>query len=295
MTKKHAAKRKFNKKAPPPVAPAPIPGYAEAAPEFRAELDRALRSIDGDPRNPENIAAFGRKATESLGNIGTGMIRLRGELANHASETKQIFGTIEAGISGIDLAGFGQDLMKVMRVAGRRVLSPSEMKLLDQVEDKLPKKVTDPLALVRKLEATAKELQKDLGDADILGLARNEAARHLALFLGAGKEVLRRYDEKYIPEAEKQPGPDAAPRLADIKQRRQDFAARILVLEGSAEAAVVAGQQIALMAQKLDENLKQVRQALSEQEDWKAKLAAANKSPAEKAAQPPPAPKPPAP
>jgi hypothetical protein len=149
--------------------------FADAAPELKSEMEKAMEPID---RNPDSLPAV----------IAYGMAEI-------------------------------EDIQKIMD------------------------RINDIFATTPPTTAGILPLMKE---AEKLGISRVEATRALAVPLGAAKEVLRRYNEEYIPEAKKQfeESQDAENGLylADVMKRKEDFIDRITLLESTRAASVIAAQ-----------------------------------------------------
>ena len=69
----------------------------------------------------------------------------------------------------------------------------------------------------------------------------------VAVYLGAGDEVLRRYNQEYIPKAKKQFADSQNPEddlfLKAVIKRKEDFIDRITVLDGLHAAALIGAQE----------------------------------------------------
>lgn len=70
-----------------------------------------------------------------------------------------------------------------------------------------------------------------------LGALRAQTSANIDMYIGAASEVLRRYDEVYIPAAQalfdNNKTPDNADDLRIQQQRRDDFINRIAILQGT--------------------------------------------------------------
>jgi hypothetical protein len=88
-------------------------------------------------------------------------------------------------------------------------------------------------------------LRQTMTDAEQLGLCRLDTTRELSMLLGATKEVLRRYNEEYIPQAHKDfsmgNDPEDELYLQDVMRRKEDFMTRTTELERSRVVCVNAG------------------------------------------------------
>ncbi|MEZ0226230.1 MAG: hypothetical protein ACAH83_16865 [Alphaproteobacteria bacterium] len=88
-------------------------------------------------------------------------------------------------------------------------------------------------------------LRQTMIDAEKLGLHRLDVTRDLSLLLGTTKEVLRRYNEEYIPQAERDfrasNDPEDELYLKDVLKRQNDFIDRIAELEKARGDSIIAG------------------------------------------------------
>jgi hypothetical protein len=92
-----------------------------------------------------------------------------------------------------------------------------------------------------------------LGKFGIKGVPMNEevfaeAQRQVCLYFGAAPEVLRRYEEEFIPAARKQfeaTGHTGDQKyLDDVLQRKEDFIERLQILQGALSASAVLSRQL---------------------------------------------------
>jgi hypothetical protein len=94
-------------------------------------------------------------------------------------------------------------------------------------------------------------LKQSMIEAEKLGLNRIEATRELSMLLGATKEVLRRYNEEYIPEASKAFAADNSPEnelyTTDVLRRKDDFIERVAELEKARVESINAGASLRSM------------------------------------------------
>jgi hypothetical protein len=85
-------------------------------------------------------------------------------------------------------------------------------------------------------------------EAGKLGLARVDATRELAIYIGASSEVLRRYDQEYIREANKNfresNDPEDREYLDNVLKRKADFVERAAALEHLRYDSIVTAQQL---------------------------------------------------
>jgi uncharacterized protein YaaN involved in tellurite resistance len=148
------------------------------------------------------------------------------------------------------------------------------------MQEALPEMLMEMIKLVKDIEETDKGIVQVMGEAEKLGLARIEATREISLYLGASKEVLRRYNEEYIPQAQKDFEESGDPEdelvLKNIQKRKEDFLDRITVLEGSRAASVIAAQQLRQILETMEDQRKKIQDIIyNSQNEWKAMLASA--------------------
>ena len=165
-------------------------------------------------------------------------------------------------------------------LTGKNAKRSDDEKLVKDMQDALPEMLFEMIRLVDNIQKTEIGIKEVMKEAEKLGLARVEATREISVYLGASKEVMRRYNEEYIPEANKtfedSQDPEDELYLKDVMKRKDDFTDRILVLEGSRAASVIAAQQLRQMMETMEDQRKKIQDIIyNSQNEWKAMLAAA--------------------
>jgi hypothetical protein len=210
---------------------------------------------------------------------------------------------LEGGLKGLNLDKFGEATQKLLKglaggtvkgvkgvtkffknlkdgLTGANAKRTEDEKLVKDMQDALPEMLFQMIALVDNIAKTEIGIKEVMKEAEKLGLARVEATREIGVYLGSSKEVLRRYNEEYIPEANKQfeesQDPEDELYLKDVMKRKEDFIDRITVLEGSRAASVIAAQQLRQMMETMEDQRKKIQDIMyNSQNEWKAMLAAA--------------------
>jgi uncharacterized protein YaaN involved in tellurite resistance len=277
--------------------------YVDADPELKAEMEKFMDPIDKAPDSFESIISFGNPPLEKLGKIANDMIKVQGRFNEQVNVMETAMTKLEAGIKEMDMHKFGEATKKLLKslgtgvgkgakgiggigkslfegLTGAKSKRTEDQKLLNEMQNELPKMLYEMISLVENIEQTEQGIKEVMKEAEKLGYARVEATREISVFLGASKEVLRRYNEEYIPEASKEfeetSDPEAEIYMQDVMKRKEDFIDRITVLEGSRAASVIAAQQLRQIMETMEDQRKKIQDIIqNSQNEWKAMLAAA--------------------
>jgi hypothetical protein len=146
----------------------------------------------------------------------------RGRIVDYADAPPELRSDMESAMFAIDR---NPESMEAIQAYGR-----SAQERLDDV--------IREMSLIRgRSPSSVQALRQTMIEAEKLGLNRVEATRELSMVLGATKEVLRRFNEEYIPEAEKAFAADSDPESElyprNVMRRKEDFINRITELEAA--------------------------------------------------------------
>lgn len=277
--------------------------YIDADAELKAEMDKVMDPIDRSPDSFEAIITYGHPPLEELGRIANSMIAVQSRFNDQVNVMADAMQQLQTGLKGMSLDKFAdatKSMLKGLTDAGAKTVSggfslgkkflgaftggnkpkTDDQQLLDEMQKALPAMLKEMIRLVDDIEKTGEGIKEVLKEAEKLGVARLNATRSLNVYLGASKEVLRRYNEVYIPEAqadfEASADPEAEMYLKDLIKRKDDFLDRIATLEGSRLQGVVAAQQLKQIMETMEDQLKKIEDIKhSSQNEWKAMLAAA--------------------
>lgn len=277
--------------------------YADADAELKAEMDKVMDPIDRAPDSFEAIITYGHPPLEELGKIANSMIAVQSRFNDQVNVMASAMQQLQTGLKGMSLDKFAdatKSMLKNLTDAGAKTVGggfnigkklvgaftggnkpkTDDQKLLDEMQNALPAMLSEMIRLVDDIDKTGDGIKEVLKEAEKLGIARLNATRSLNVYLGASKEVLRRYNEVYIPEAqaefEETADPETEMYLKDLIKRKDDFLDRIATLEGSRLQGVVAAQQLKQIMETMEDQLKKIEDIKhSSQNEWKAMLAAA--------------------
>jgi uncharacterized protein YaaN involved in tellurite resistance len=278
--------------------------YVDADPELKAQMEKIMEPIDRAPNSFEAIITYGHPPLAELGVIANDMIRIQGKFNDQVNVMAGALDQLQNGMSGMNLEKLGENARKLLKGLGDATVkgakggasmvknffdaitgkskkkSSEEDKMIQEMQDALPEMLTEMLKLVHNIEETDKGIIQVMKEAEKLGAARVECTRQISVYLGASKEVLRRYNEEYIPEAEAQfketADPDDEMFFKDVVKRKEDFIDRITVLEGSRTASVIAAQQLRQIIETMEDQRKKIQDIIfNSQNEWKAMLTAA--------------------
>ncbi len=277
--------------------------FKNADEELRKEMLKIMDPIDKAPNSFEAIINYGNAPLDKLGKVANEMIRVQTKFNNEVNVMATAFGKLEDGIKDMNLDTFGEatrkalsgmagaagsgvkGVTKMMRgmwdaVSGAKAKRTEDEKVVKEMQEALPQMLEDLLKMVKNIENTEKGIVEVTREAEKLGKARTEATRELGIYIGAASEVLRRYDEEYIPQAreffQETGDPEDEIYMKEVLKRRDDFEDRILVLNGSRAASVIAAQQLMTMIETMEDQRKKIQDILRNgQNEWKAMLVAA--------------------
>ncbi len=277
--------------------------YADADPQTKADMEKIMEPIDRNPDSFEAIISYGHPPLANLGKIANDMIKMQGRFNEQVNVMAGALGQLETGLKGLNFDKFGEATQKLLKgmvgggvkgvkgvtkftkdlwdgLTGKAAKRTEDEKLVKEMQDALPEMLFEMIKLVDNISKTEVGIKEVMKEAEKLGIARVEATREISLYLGASKEVLRRYNEEYIPEAnaefEKSNDPEDELFLKDVMKRKEDFIDRITVLEGSRAQSVIAAQQLRQMMETMEDQRKKIQDIMyNSQNEWKAMLAAA--------------------
>lgn len=277
--------------------------YADADADLKALMDRAMDPIDKNPQSFEAIVTYGNAPLEELGKIANQMITVQSRFNAQVNVMASAIEQLQSGMQGMNLDkfaeatknmlkgmasvgvkgarggfNFGKGLIEKFTGAGKN--KGEDEKLVEEMQRALPNMLNEMIRLVDEISKTEDGIKEVIKEAEKLGVARVEATRSINVYLGAGKEVLRRYNEEYIPEAQadfdESADPEDEMHLKDVLKRKDDFVDRLTVLEGSRAASVIAAQQLKQIMDTMEDQLKKIQDIkYNSQNEWKAMLAAA--------------------
>lgn len=277
--------------------------YVDADPDTKKDMEKIMEPIDRNPDSFEAIISYGHPPLANLGKIANDMIKMQGRFNEQVNVMAGALGQLETGLKGLRLDKFGEATQKLLKgmviggakgakgigkfgkdlwegLTGSKAKRTEDEKLVKDMQEALPEMLFEMIKLVDNISKTEVGIKEVMKEAEKLGLARVEATREISLYLGASKEVLRRYNEEYIPEANKtyedSQDPEDELYLKDVMKRKEDFIDRITVLEGSRAQSVIAAQQLRQMMETMEDQRKKIQDIMyNSQNEWKAMLAAA--------------------
>ncbi len=277
--------------------------YADADAELRGLMDRVIAPIDAAPDSFEAIIDYGHPPLEELGKVANQMIAVQTRFNSQVNVMADAMTSLQSGLQGMNLHKFAdatKNVLKGFADAGAKTVGGSfsigkklvnafkggnkpkeeDQKLIEEMQTALPAMLSEMVRLTDDLSKTESGIQDVLKEAEKLGIARLEATRSLNVYLGAGKEVLRRYNEVYIPEAQEAYDESGDPNdemyLKDMLRRKDDFIGRLTTLEGSRLQGVVAAQQLKQIMETMEDQLSKIQDIKhNSSNEWKAMLAAA--------------------
>jgi uncharacterized protein YaaN involved in tellurite resistance len=205
-----------------PTPDSPLVAYEAAAPERRADIDRAIAELNIHDSN--SIMFFGTAAQEEVTGVADEMLEgVRNKHTGAAGEALNEMVTTLRGLPVQDLAP-GQKRGLVGRLFGR---ARPIMRVLQQYEQ--VRRQVD--AISNRLDAHTDTLMKDVGMLDRLFDRTLLYFQRLEVYIAAGQEYLRRLDTELIPalarEAASAEDVVKTQELADLRARRDDLERRV--------------------------------------------------------------------
>lgn len=277
--------------------------YVDADPELKAHMEKLMEPIDNAPDSFEAIITYGNPPLVRLGEIANDMIKVQGKFNDQVNVMSTALGKLETGLKDMNLDSFGEATRKLLKgmahgagsgakgigkflssvkdsLTGAKAKRTEDEKVVREMQDALPEMLYEMIKLVENISKTEQGIKEVMKEAEKLGVARVEATREISVYLGAGKEVLRRYNEEYIPEAnkdfEESGDPEDEIYMKGVLKRKEDFIDRVNVLEGSRASSVIAAQQLRQMMETMEDQRKKIQDIMyNSQNEWKAMLAAA--------------------
>jgi uncharacterized protein YaaN involved in tellurite resistance len=283
--------------------------YAEAKanpqeyPGLCEQMDKLIQPIALNPDSFQVIITYGTPPLEELGKVASSMIQIQSKFNDQVNVMASSWNRMQEGMKEAGFETFIETAQKALKTAagaagkgvkggfsiGKNILESfngaknrkgEEDKMLEEMQESLPQMAKELQRLINDISKTEQGINQVLQEAEKLGIARLEATRALNLYIGAGKEVLRRYDEEWIPEAkeihDETADPDDKMYLDNVLSRKDDFTGRLLNLEGSRTQSVVAAQQLRQIMETLQEQLKKIQEIkYNSRNEWQAMLAAA--------------------
>jgi hypothetical protein len=247
--------------------------YSTATGDAKTEMEKMLEPIDRRPDNVVLISGFGQPGLAEFDEIAADMFRIQSDLDTHAKAMISALSALETCIDSFDVLAF--QVRKLYKRAASGKFSAEDAASADDLRQRLAEAKTtfaDHYAILARADIGLQEAGEK---AEVIDGKRLMAMIDLDIYLAAAPEVLRRYDENYIPVAHRElctamerdglvPGDDRY--LKDLFQRRQDFLDRIAVLEGTHRAEALAGQQLARLDASIDEVREQMGTILNHEQ-----------------------------
>lgn len=209
---------------PPPnlAQPPEVVAYAQAAPERRAAIEKAMAEIDIG--NSNSILFFGTGAQSEVTNVADEMLE-----GVRNKDTGAAGGALSEMLT--TLRGFGLEDLDPNKKQGffSRLLGRAKpvAKALQQYEE--VRKQID--AISNRLDGHTTVLMKDIAMLDRLYEKTLAYFHDLAVYIAAGEETLRRLDTDTIPalarEAEQSGDVLKAQALRDMRAKRDDLERRV--------------------------------------------------------------------
>lgn len=266
--------------------------------EIVAKMTKFMEAIDKAPDDFDAINSFGADAVKKIGVASQNSINVQKKFNGSLN-------TMKAAQDELEKSGFkefvegGKKLLTAGKDAGAATLSgigklfnkmfakkekeedkSEATRAREELDKTLPKMMQSMNTILAKIERSDVSLVEVIKEARSFGFQQYQASNELALYIGCREEVLRRYDEIYIPEAEDilmqsgQDNAEAQQYLTDVVQRRSDFNDRILILTQAKSSCDNGAAMLHQQINAMQDQRKVVRQTMDTAKPiWEAQLA----------------------
>ena len=230
-------------------------------------MEEHIEFILEDPTNFERILDYGSEVTKELGDLSEKIMKvqaasdhdfnvLKGTLANVKAviEDDGVKGVLElvkdtasdlggkAKDTGKEIAGVGTGIIKKSWKAlfgGKRAEEEKEKERDVEMENALLNEIPEKLQTIKNAASTLEKLERNLishaKQLKLLGNKSLEAVDALMLYTAAGDEILRIYDEEFLPKLieanDKEQTASSDRQLTAFESARSDFFDKIIDLE----------------------------------------------------------------
>lgn len=271
----------------------PAPEMVEAV----AKMTKFMEQIDKEPDNFDYVNGFGSEAIKKIGTASKNSIAVQAKFNSSLN-------TMKAAQDELENSGFkefvdgGKKLLGAGANAGKQALGmmgkffkmfapkekpedkSEETRTREELDKTLPRMMQTMNTILNKIERSDDALKQVIGEAKKFGFEQFKGSEELALYIGCREEVLRRYDEQYIPEAHQlvaENGADNAETqqyLTDVTQRRTDFAERIYIITQAKTSCDNSAAMLHQQVHSMENQRKVVRQTMDTAKPlWEAQLA----------------------
>lgn len=246
-----------------------------AARVVKRKLESELLALDRTPESYEAIVSFGNFALEKLNAPAQKLQDLKPVTEKAYQALLDAQGRLAEQLTGNGLEAITTEIARINAAETNGTASRQDRSRANDIRynlsyqiDGLQSRASDVALVVyeaRHLLQTKAETEKE----------RTSGIAALSLYVDTAAEVLRRYDEEYIPQARKKFDLGGEPRdgriLNALYDRKQDFIERIEVLKEALEKqkAVTPGTSLETKYNEVNTYLKARRQ------EWKNLLEAA--------------------
>lgn len=209
--------------------------YAAANEADREKMNKLIAAIDNNPENRDLIREFGKKPMEDIGKAAEKAIQAQQQYAEAFTiysgpmkalqkGTKEIEGFIRESLGALKSVGVatGKGAGKSLRWVSKLLKGMTsekektdEEKEVEKIEDGLRQQISTVTKMFNDLEDSVPALKRVDADVRNMGKALGKTNMELGFYIGAAKEMLRRYDEEIVPTAfDAMEDPNAANPLA---------------------------------------------------------------------------------
>jgi hypothetical protein len=309
-----AAKRKANSET---------PSYQTADAALKEKMDAAMQPIishiesilagEQSASTVDLFGSFGKEASEQLGVMADQVFSLQ---QNFSSELNTVNGASEelmtkfseiglGGLvdilkdAGMDAADKGVELTagtfkalkgifdsKAEKQAKKENKKDKGQKLLADMEQAIPNFHHEMINIIDKVVKTEAGLNDVIDSATMLGYARIQMSKDLRFYIETGKEIKRRFEEEFIPEAkgyhEESGSEEDRLLVQQVANDYSKFIQRQSELEGSLAASIISATTLQSKIGNMEETKRQCQIIIdSRQNEMKAILAEATSAIAE--------------
>ncbi len=277
--------------------------YEDADEDLRNIMEQKMRRIDLDPSSFEAVISYGTEPLEALGKVAKDILKIQASFNEQVKTMDIAMDNVNKGFAGLGVENVVDAVKKMVKGAGGAAASGGKSlgKFLGKMKDSLTgadKKRTEEEAhvqmMIDKLPDMYMEMQQlALGlreaegglkevmqAAEKLGFARVESVKQLNIFLGAAPEILRRYDDVYIREAQmdwdESQDPEDELHLNNMLKAKDNFRDQYRILESSRAQGLAAAQQLRMMMDEMEKQRRIIQQFRTVREnEWLALMSSA--------------------
>lgn len=270
--------------------------YADAPDDIRERMEEMMRPIAEEPNNSDIIATYGSAPLKKLGEFANEMMEVQKRFDSQVNTVAGLFDQMQntfrdMGLMG--LAGKVKDWTAAASQKGSKGLKgiwnvvtfknakkAQGKKMLVEVQSSIPEMNKKMNVFIQQMERAKDSIDTVIAEVLKTGRKQFDSNQEILLYLGTQNELLRRYEQEYIPEALAENEDDATAGTKEyldaVTERRDDLLARMSGMEASRLKGTVQMQSLMQVVQDLRLNKKIIIEFLENgQHDWRMMMVSA--------------------